>query len=318
MQPNQEKNPEELLSAAFDHEFTGVVRISEDHRAELENEWESVRSEMRSWPVGPADLVTAVRAEGSRTMNPVSTRQRRKSYRRHVWLATLTAVVTILVLLAVPQVRDHWIDIGEFPLAGLDPASYHVVVVNIDANVDIEDTVREMLGAAEDRGAEVTSLQSEIHEGAQYSAGFLLTAGSESQLIRDSLPSDQESLEWNPTEIDGRSHEEIKALFLSAMKVPTNSDRVFGAMYVVDGSNLSLSMEELPDDTTVLKPSVVAADESESGPVDIRSNSDGVLTPGHAPVTAPLIVIFRKRAVVPALDSDQGKLPHLTNSEPDV
>ncbi len=328
MQSNEKKKPEELLSASFDGEFTGVFHVSDERRAELDNEWSIVRSEIRSWPVKSVDLVEAVRAEVSRTPRPLPASQDQHWSGRNAWLAVVTASATIIVLMALPLLRNRGADIGELPAPpvgvgnDLDPANYDIVVVNMAENADIEDTVREMLGAAEDRGAEITSLHSEIDEGAQYSAGFLLTAGSESQVILNSLSSDQETLEWNPVDIDGRTNEEIKALFLALMKVPTKSDKVFGAMYVVDETNLSISMEELRDDTieSTLSVALAAADEPASDSVKTRTGlkASSILKPGETPVAAPLIVIFRKRVSIPTTESDQGNLTHTLNLEPAV
>ena len=326
MQSNEQNQPEETSSSALDGELTGVFHVSDERKAELDNEWAAVRSEIRSWPVKSVDLVTAVRIDVSQTSQTLPADRRQYWSRRNAWLTVVPAIVTIIVLVALPLLTSRGFDIGKYlapPISvenDLDPASYDVVVVNMNENADVEDAVLKMLGAAEDRGAEITSLHSEIDQGAQYSAGFLLTAGSESQVILDSLSSDQETLEWNPVDIDGRTNEEIKALFLALMKVPTRSDKVFGAMYVVDETNLSISIEELRDDTIAPALSVALAGTDEHTPEVVKTrtdlNDDGAAEPEATPLNSPLIVIFRKNFTIPNTESDQGNLTHTLDIEP--
>jgi hypothetical protein len=155
----------------------------------------------------------------------------------------------------------------------------------------MEDTVRNMLRAAEMRGALITSLHSDADEGAEYSAGFLLTAGTESQVIVDSLADDHEQLDWNPADIDGRSPEEIKSMFLASMAVPTKSDKVFGEMHVVDEASLVVSSMPLPASPMESSSSVAVV--SSDG---IAADAETVVRAPGPSVAAPLIVIFRKQS----------------------
>ncbi|MCH2201127.1 MAG: hypothetical protein MK102_04100 [Fuerstiella sp.] len=330
MTSDSQDNPEELLSAQFDGEFTGDLNASDELKLKLENEWTVVRTQIQSLPVKSVDLVQTVNSDFGHVSRPKSIKQRRSW---NAWVTMGSGVAAIVVMfgyiaLQLMQSVDsnrRSVNVVEFrkTLSELskhhpDSASCNLVVVNIADDAGVEASVREMLGAAEQRGAEITSLHSEVDGGAEYSAGFLMTAGSESQVVLDSLADQQERLELNPENIDGRSQEEIRAMFLAAMRVPTKSDKVFGVMYVVDESELKIFMEPLPSD--VRQPSrsrSVALPKSkdvafDGVPPEAVQNSFAVTTSGEFPSTMPLIVIFRKRVsvreVTPDADPEQGQL----------
>ena len=298
MQSTDAIDPTELVSAAFDGEYAGTLGISESHRSELEAEWTSLRSQLQALPIESADLLSAVHDE----LHPaVSIRQPQTKSR----LATFAAIGTITVAVAVialPLIRQrdadwHAANVIAFQKSirslSTNPlqANCNVVIVNMGADSSVEDTVRNMLGAAEMRGALITSLHSADDEGAKYSAGFLLTAGTESQVIIDSLADDHEQLDWNPADIDGRSPEEIKSMFLASMAVPTKSDKVFGEMYVVDEASLVVSSMPLPASPMESSSSVAVV--SSDG---IAADAETVVRAPGPSVAAPLIVIFRKQS----------------------
>jgi hypothetical protein len=322
MQSSDANDPTELFSAAFDGEYAGTLGISESQRSELEAEWTSLRSQLQALPIESANLLSAVHDE----LQPaVSIRQHQTKSR----LATLVAIGTIavaVVVVALPLLRHsdadrHAANIIAFQesIRGLsiDPlhANCNVVIVNVDADSSMEDTVRNMLGAAEVRGAQITSLHSVADEGAEYSAGFLLTAGTESQVIVDSLADEHEQLDWNPADIDGRSPEEIKSMFLASMAVPTKSDKVFGAMYVVDEVSLVVSSMPLPA-SEMESPRSVAVASSDV----VAADTETVARAPESPVAAPLIVIFRKQFLPREQTSDpeQSELPRIAAPQPTV
>jgi len=315
MQSTDANDPIELLSAAFDGEYAGTVDVSESQKSKLEAEWTSLRSKLQALPVESVDLLSAVHEE---RQPAVSIRQPQTKSR----LATLVAIGTIavaVVIVALPLLRQsdadrHAANVIAFQkfIHGLGNAPFqancNVVIVNVDADSSIEDTVRNMLGAAQMRGAQITSLHSDADEGAEYSAGFLLTAGTESQVIIDSLADNHEQLDWNPADIDGRSAEEIKTMFLASMTVPTASDKVFGAIYVIDEVSLVVSSMPLPVSNTESSAAVAVA------------SSDEAETAARAPATAPLIVIFRKQTLPrkQVSDPEQSELPPITAPHPAV
>ena len=312
MQSTDAIDPTELVSAAFDGEYTGTLGISESHRSGLEAEWTSLRSQLQALPIESTNLLSAVHDE---LYPAVSIRQPQTKSR----LATLVAIGTIAVaaVVALPLIRQSNTDwhaanviafqetMRNLSTNSLQP-NCNVVIVNVGDDSSIEDTVRGMLRAAEMRGALITSLHSDADKGAEYSAGFLLTAGTESQVIVDSLADDHEQLDWNPADVDGRSPEEIKSMFLTSMAVPTKSDKVFGEMYVVDEASLVVSSMPLP----------ARAMESSSSAIVVSSDSvtadaETVARAPELPVAAPLIVIFRKHSLPREQTSspEQSELP---------
>jgi len=322
MQSTDAIDPTELVSAAFDGEYAGTLGISESHRSELEAEWTSLRSQLQALPIESADLLSAVQDE---RYPAVSIRQPQTKSR----LATLVAIGTIavaVVVVALPLIRQsdadwHAANVIAFQesIRSLSTNSHqancNVVIVNVGANSSMGDTVRNMLRAAKMRGALITSLHSDADEGAEYSAGFLLTAGTESQVIVDSLADDHEQLDWNPADIDGRSPEEIKSMFLASMSVPTKSDKVFGEMYVVDEASLVVSSMPLP--ASAMESSSSAAIVSSDG---VAADAETVARAPELSVAAPLIVIFRKQSVPHEQTSnpEQSELPPIVAPQPTV
>ena len=321
MQSTDAIDPTELVSAAFDGEYTGTLGISESHRSGLEAEWTSLRSQLQALPIESTDLLSAVHDE---LYPAVSIRQPQRKSR----LATLVAIGTIAVaaVVALPLIRQSDTDwhaanviafqesIRDLSTSSLQ-ANCNVVIVNVGANSSMGDTVRNMLRAAKMRGALITSLHSDADEGAEYSAGFLLTAGTESQVIVDSLADDHEQLDWNPADIDGRSPEEIKSMFLASMSVPTKSDKVFGEMYVVDEASLVVSSMPLP--ASAMESSSSAAIVSSDG---VAADTETVARAPELSVAAPLIVIFRKQSVPHEQTSnpEQSELPPIVAPQPTV
>lgn len=321
MQSTDAIDPTELVSAAFDGEYTGTLGISESHRSGLEAEWTSLRSQLQALPIESTDLLSAVHDE---LYPAVSIRQPQRKSR----LATLVAIGTIAVaaVVALPLIRQSDTDwhaanviafqesIRDLSTSSLQ-ANCNVVIVNVGANSSMGDTVRNMLRAAKMRGALITSLHSDADEGAEYSAGFLLTAGTESQVIVDSLADDHEQLDWNPADIDGRSPEEIKSMFLASMSVPTKSDKVFGEMYVVDEASLVVSSMPLP--ASAMESSSSAAIVSSDG---VAADAETVARAPELSVAAPLIVIFRKQSVPHEQTSnpEQSELPPIVAPQPTV
>lgn len=327
MQLHGQDNPDELLSAAFDGEFDGVLNVSTDRRSKLDSEWAAVRAEIQSIPVDDVDLVKAVRAECLRAPRTAPARRRPFCSRRNAWLTAipgLTTVAIVLIFAVLPMLREGGLENGPSNSQLLaealvwlndhpDPKSYQFVVVEIAENASVEEAVREVLGAAEERGAEFTAPRSTADQGAVYLAGFLLTAGRETQVVMDSLADRQENLEWNPVDIDGRSHDEIKKMFLASMKMPTKSDRLFGAMYVVDEVSRELLQKELPAQAPDATRSIAHVDsEDATSPRAERELDLKRVTPTpDVPGAEPLIVIFRKRHAIPAAPpaAEQGMLP---------
>lgn len=326
MQSTDAIDPTELVSAAFDGEYAGTLGISESHRSGLEVEWTSLRSQLQALPIESADLLSAVHDE---LYPAVSIRQPQPKSR----LATLVAIGTIavaVVVVALPLIRQsdadwHAANVIAFQesIRSLSTnslqANCNVVIVNVGADSSMEDTVRNMLRAAEMRGALITSLHSDADEGAEYSAGFLLTAGTESQVIVDSLADDHEQLDWNPADIDGRSPEEIKSVFLASMAVPTKSDKVFGEMYVVDEASLVVSSMPLPA-SAMESSSSVAVVSSDGVAADAGADAETVARAPEPSVAAPLIVIFRKQSVPREQTSnpEQSELPPTADPQPTV
>lgn len=334
MQPNGTNNPEELLSASFDGEFSGSPDVDESRQAELEENWTAIRKQLQGLPVIPVDLAPAVRAELESTTQKSSASQPVEPERRR-WFIRMTAVcavAAVALLAVVPMIQNsNPLNVGSPELASVAhsteaayqirqnlseliprPRDCHVLVVNVAPHASVEETVSEILGTARDRGADVTAMHSAVDESAEYSAGFLLTAGSESDLIQESLANDSDLLEWNPDQIGGRSHEEIKEMFLASMKVPTRSDKVFGAMYVVDEESLEVALQELPADVVAPAASIALAAEEMDADTDvpaIKARTSRAL-PGTPQPAAPLIVIFRQQRPDPktTTDQDQGAL----------
>lgn len=330
MQPNGTNNPEELLSASFDGEFSGNADVDKTRQTQLEENWTAIRKQLQRLPVTPVDLVPAIRAEldatkqDSRVSQPVEAERRR-------WFARTTAVcaaAAVALLAVVPMIQnghqlnesadiaeEHSDDNAHRIRQNLSelirrPLDCNVLVVNVAPHASVEETVDEILGTARDRGADVTAMHSAVDEGAEYSAGFLLTAGSESDLIQESLAMDSDLLEWNPDQIGGRSPEEIKKMFLASMQVPTKSDKVFGAMYVVDEESLEVALLDLPADMAEPTTSIAfAADEVDADLPEITARSAKALR-GTPQTAAPLIVIFRQQRPDPksATDREQGAL----------
>jgi len=341
MHSDSQNNPEELLSAKFDGEFSGNLDIQAELRAKREKEWTDVRTQLQSLPVKSVDLVKAVRNDLGSVSRPKSLSQRQFRTSWNGWVTVGSGVAAILVAfwyIAPQLIQDVDSDrrsvnvvelsktLSELNRTRPDPASCYFVVVNIADDAGVEAGIREMLGAAEQRGAEITSLHSQVDGGAEYSAGFLLTAGSASQVILDSLADQREQLELNPKNIDGRSQEEIRAMFLAAMKVPTKSDKVFGAMYVVDESDLKLFVETLPSDVGQPTQSIALMESQDvvagSTPVEAAEATLAVTASKKVRSNTPLIVIFRKRVPVPEripnANPEQGQLCREDISKPTV
>lgn len=335
MSDNQ-SNPEELLSAVFDEESTESVDLSDERRKELEYVWGGLRRDLQALPRSSVDLVAAVGeqlADSARPQTPAGVRQS--------WVSTMAVVATlaaVVLLLILPRATVDRTDSYRRSAAMLrkhvdrlvpDLNDCHVVVINVGAEVSVEETVREMLGAAEAQGAAITAMHAEIDEGAEYSAGFLLTSGSEPHAILDSVSEDPEQLLWNPASIGGRSHEEIKEMFLASMRVPTESDKVFGAMYVVNEDSLVVSLEQLPADAAEPSTAVAVADgpAADIDPDSHAADADDemaakVISPtpvAAAPAAsalvrsadqseaAPLIVIFRRQSPPSAEETLPGQ-----------
>ena len=115
-------------------------------------------------------------------------------------------------------------------------------------------------------------------------------------MIVDSLADDHEQLDWNPADIDGRSPEEIKSVFLSSMAVPTKSDKVFGEMYVVDEASLVVSSMPLPA-SAMESSSSVAVVSADGVAANAGADTETVAPDPKLSIVAPLIVIFRKQSV---------------------
>jgi len=313
MQSTDAIDPTELASAAFDGEHTGTLGISESHRSELDAEWASLRSQLQGLPMESADLLSAVHDE----LHPaVSIRQPQTKSRLPTLVAigtiAVAAVFVVLPLLRQSDADSHAANVIAFQetMRNLSTNSLqpncNVVIVNVGDDSSIEDTVRGMLRAAEMRGALITSLHSDADKGAEYSAGFLLTAGTESQVIVDSLADDHEQLDWNPADVDGRSPEEIKSMFLTSMAVPTKSDKVFGEMYVVDEASLVVSSMPLPANAMESSSSAIVVSSD-----SVTADAETVARAPELPVAAPLIVIFRKHSLPREQTSspEQSELP---------
>lgn len=335
MQSREQHTPEELFSAEFDGEFSGALDISDERKSELRRQWTVLRADLQSLPVRSVDLLPVIHEDLVPTPRRKSAGSRRVWSRRTAWLTAVPAVAAIaafVMFAIIPLVQNSALDgslasdraleqaidwIDHHP----DPAGYQVVVVDIAEDASVEKTVRQMLGDTQEAGTEFTSLHAEIDDGAEYSAGFILTAGTKSQVVLDSLQDSHENLDWNPVNIDGRSHREIKEIFLESMKMPTKSDKVFGAMYVVDEVSQELVRQELSTGTHDV-PSAIARVETENAAPAAEDVDSGrrMMSPAARPVAAPLIVILRKRETVrPVVPlPEQGMLlrPHL--SEPAV
>ncbi len=329
MQSKGVENPEELLSAAFDGEHTGAPDVSESRKRELDAEWISLRLQLQSLPVVSVDLSPAVQSDLADKRQPATELLPTQS---RSWRSTAVAISMIavaIVVVALPLMQHGITDHRASNILAIQetlndlvtpptPANCNVVVVNVGVDSSMEDTVRDLLGAAEIRGAQVTSLHSEVDKKAEYSAGFLLTAGTESQVILDSLADEQENLEWNPADINGRSYEEIRAMFLTSMTIPTESDRVFGAMYVVDEISLAVTSKAVPANDVELPTTALAmSDESTS---EARIASETAANSPEMPTGTPLIVIFRQQTAVQpkAAEPEQSELPHLMAPRPAV
>ena len=217
----------------------------------------------------------------------------------------VTAAVVLLAILPFIRSMQDGGDRGDsisrvlpsiLPTAGAE--DWNVVVVNIGSDGSLEDSVDRLLGAAQQHGADVMSWHPTADDGAEYSAGLLLTAGTDPGLISDSVPAEQ--IEWNPVRIDGRSPEEIKRLFLESLKVPSQSERVFGAIYIVDEKTLEVTARPTDDRSPVI--SVADDDSAVSGGAADRL-LPGPAQPGMSAEPSvpqsdsaghPLIVIFRR------------------------
>lgn len=349
MSKNQ-PHPEELLSAVFDEESTASVDLPDERRKDLEYQWANLRRDLQALPCPPVDLVAAVREQLSDSPRPqttpqAATRPSRQQGIRHSWVSTVAvtaALATMVLLLILPRPDADHTDPYRRSVAVLrrhvdrlvpDLDNCNVVVINVAAEVSVEETVREMLGAAEAQGAAVTAMHAEVDEGAEYSAGFLLTSGSEAHAILDSVSENPEQLLWNPSDIGGRSHEEIKQMFLASMRVPTESDKVFGAMYVVNEDSLVVSLEQLPVAASEPSTAVAMTDRREADAPDAVPAAESAAA-GRTPLTSaaaavhadapsgasPLIVIFRRQHAPSAEEPlpEQGDLRSGTSTPPPV
>ncbi len=340
LQRQSDDDYEERLSAAFDGESAEPVDLPDERQAQLDRDWSLLRQQLQALPVQSTDLVAAVRAE---LAEEESTQQIEPAARsgRVAWIPAVSVVATIAavaVLAALPLLNQPDLSGQQFAQVDEirrqvnrlvpDPEACRVVVVSVAADLSIEETVNEMLGAVEERGAAVTAVHSEVDESAEYSAGLLLTAGSEAQAILNALVDDPQQLEWNPAEVGGRSHEEIREMFLASVKVPTESDRVFGAMYVVNEDSLAVSLKQLPSDVAEPEIAVASADTDQPefaapAPAAVLRTAEGTSEASVGsplPAGSPLIVIFRRQTA----DTDkqplpeQGKLPNDGTLQPAV
>ena len=320
---------EEQLSAAFDREGAEPQGLSEERTSQLRRDWAMVRAELRALPMEPVDLLPAIRDQIDRqqpVVMPSSATPRRG------WVpvfAVATSIAMVLVISALPLLdgpgpfKHHSGNVAvlrrHFDRLVPDPARCNVVVVNVAAESSVQDAVHEMLGAAEELGADVTAMHSSVDEEAEYSAGFLLTAGSEAHTILESLIDQPEQLEWNPADVGGRSHEEIREMFLASMKVPTQSDKVFGAMYVVNEDSLVVSLEQLPMDAGDVA-TLIAEAESVEPAVDSPQPPSSNVASADTSEGTPLIVIVRRQKPVASEPPvpEQSRFPADVVREPAV
>jgi len=329
MQLEDTNHPEEHLSAAFDGEVDSAVDVPADRRAKLEQDWTDIRSGIQALPSKPVDLVSTVQAEIS-GLKPASVVTRPAGAMRRnsilVMLPGIVGVAAALLLGVLPIFQNS--DIAPQLVPSVKAAEWNVVVVNIADDATMEDSVRAVLGAARQHGGGSPTLLSENDNSAEYSAGILLADGGNSQTIKESLGENQLLLEWNPVEIDGRSHEEIKQIFLSSMQIPSQSEKVFGAMYVVGEDSLTVSAKPLESGAEMSSESTqVASTES----LKEREHPSSVSQPARVtravveavPDTntkAPLFVIFRRKgqAPRPPASPDQGRLQPKVRLRPAV
>jgi|GEM_PF-1968677 len=335
MQSEETNQPEELLSAAFDGEFASTVDVSPERRAKLEQGWKTIRCGIQAVPLAPVDLVSAVRAEIARSDQPtvVPSRLSDASRRNSLMVAIpgLSVIAAILLFAVLPRLQESDLapEIGNWILPAVAASDWEVVVVNVPDDSKLEDSVRAVLGAAEQHGAGIKQLPTQNDVAAEYSAGILLADGGDTEAIVNSLEQSHQELDWNPGEIDGRSREEIKQLFLSSMEIPSRSEKAFGTMYIVREDSLSVTampletevasadiaegeLAEVADIEAVEQPSIPGRSVVAPAPAD---NAKSVAKP-----RVPLVVIFRRTAqpAKPAAVPDQGSLSVKPRIKPTV
>lgn len=348
--------PDELLSAAFDGEWDGPVERS-DAECELQQaDWSQLSGLLKELPPESVDLVGAVRAEIDR-VQPVSASTPDRWSLRTI-IPGLIALTAVVLFAALPLFRTS--SENEERLAKLDEmipsllpeleaGGWNVVVLELGEEGSPNEDLESLLEVTRQYGVDVQARHSEVIDQAEYSAGLLLQAGEQQQAVVDSLTAAVAQVEWNPAEIDGRTQEEIRQLFLQSLNSPSRSEKLFGAMYVVEDQRLqatvqgifdspsdaSLAMEQSGSATikvaTKVQPNElvaadeapvagisagrVAAEETNGAPVAMRLRKEGV---GSA-VQRPMIVIIRRRtskATSPI--PDQGCLLPTVSQRPSV
>ncbi len=330
MQSKDTIHPEELLSATFDGEHDSAVDVPAERRAKLEQEWETIRSGIQAAPSASIDLVSLVRSEIAETEQPTVVTRQSHTLRRNSLLFAIPGLISIaavLLLAVLPRLQESEMapQLGSIILPSVAASDWDVVVVNVSDDSNLQDSVRAVLGTAEQHGAGVRQLTTRNGDSAEYTAGILLANGRDPAPIVNSLEQSHQHLDWNPGEIDGRSPEEIKQLFLSSMEIPSQSEMVFGAMYIVHEDSLSVTPVPLESDADGNTDPIEIADNQV---LDQPSRSSQLLKAQtstseeeiKAKPRTPLVVIFRRSASSskPPVLPDQGSLPVKAGIKPTV
>lgn len=330
MQSEETIDPEELLSATFDSEHDSAVDVPAERRAKLEQEWETIRSGIQAARSASVDLVSLVRSGIDDAEQPTGVTRQSHTLRRNPLLIAIPSLISIaaVLLLAVhPRLQESEMapQLGSVILPSVAASDWDVVVVNVSDDSNLQDSVRAVLGTAEQHGAGVRQLTSRNDDSADYSAGILLADGRDPAPIVNSLKQSHQQLDWNPGEIDGRSPEEIKQLFLSSMEIPSQSEIVFGAMYIVHEDSLSVTPVPLESDADGSSDPIEIADNQvleqpsrSSRPMKAQASTSKEEIK-EKPRT-PLVVIFRRtpHSPKPPVLPDQGSLPIQAGIKPTV
>ena len=314
-------SPEELLSAAFDGEHEGEVEIAPDRRGQLIDEWSVVKSLLRSLPAQDADLLAGVRAEISSVdgVRP-ATRPTAGLAAGRAWIAVIVSVAAVLLLVLLPGGDDSAANLEQIDsvaarlIGQANPASWNVVVVTIDRDEVLQEAMQAFFG---DAIGQIAPLQKKSDSAAEFSAGMLLAPGAVRQSKLESLIASG-SNEWNPSRIGRHSREELKERFLASLQVPSHSDRVFGAMYVVGEQDLVVSLERLVSDEPDTDDSAIAM--NRTGPASqVNADAPEPSAAGKSRTAnpPPVLVIFRSRLDTSPRIPDQGAY-RLRLTEPSV
>lgn len=306
-------DPDERLSALFDGEISGENRGVEgetgERQQDLLQQWSQLRDALQQLPATPVNLVAAVRDDLNSTVQrpPASGRWSQRTLMlglSGLAVACLACLFPLLQTVESPQQLAR-VDTLHERIGQLPSTDWQVVVVNVADDTTVDASVQAFLGEAEQRGVGVTSLQTPADSDAEYSAGVLLMGGTDSLGDVNSFAMPAGQLDWNPGEIDEYRLEEIRQIFVSSQKSPSQSERLFGAMYIVDHDGASVREEPLNPNREVADISSDVTSSSPPAAVRVAVRVAELAEPVAAlsvPVAdqplsaarAPVVIIFRK------------------------